>query len=79
MSNKLYIRNPFFLITLTGIVFSIYNFIKGRKAKIITISILLLLQCILSVVFVVLYVNITSMTAIITKPIVIIQTIGLVV
>jgi len=57
MSNKSYIRNPFFLITLSLITFSIYNFIKSRKAKIITLSTLLIIQAILSIVFVALYDN----------------------
>ena len=57
ITNKFFIRFPWFLLTIAGIVFAIYNFIKSRKAKNITLSVLLSLHCILSIVFVVLYDN----------------------
>ena len=57
MNNKFYIRSPWLALTICGLIFAIYNFIKSRKAKTITLSILLALQCILCIVFVVLLDN----------------------
>ena len=61
ISDKLFISSPFIGLTLLGVIFSIYNFMKSRKAKNITLSILLLLQFILCLVFVVVYDNTGTM------------------
>lgn len=57
IADKFFIREPWIALTILGIIFAIYNFIKSRKAKNITLSILLLLQFILCLVFVVVYDN----------------------
>lgn len=57
ITGKFYIRYPWFLLTISGIIFSIINFIKSRTIKNITLISLLTLQSILSLVFVVLYDN----------------------
>lgn len=61
ISDKLFISSPFIGLTILGVIFSIYNLMKSRKAKNITLSILLLLQFILCLVFVVVYDNTGTM------------------
>lgn len=61
ISNKVFISFPFIGLTILGIIFCIYNFMKSNKAKNIMLSILLLLQFILCLVFIVVYDNTGTM------------------
>ena len=57
ITKSFFVKSPWLLLTISLLIFSIYNFIKSRKAKNITISILLILQAILSLVLVVVFDN----------------------